>query len=254
MNPTSTTVETHQEQLERLEAEVETLRAQLEGTRKLATVGTMAAMVAHEFNNILTPIISYAQMARRNPRLVEKALSRATEGGARAASICRALLDLTRTGDDRPQPVRLAELIDKTLEAMARKPGKDAIELKLVVPDGLEVTTRRAELQQVLLNLLINAREAVLAGPNPRWITISAERNDTDVLIRVADGGAGIHPENLDRIFQPFFTTKDLLDEDRKSYGLGLAFCRDVMSALGGDISVESAPQEGAAFTVRLPG
>jgi len=246
-----TKVETNRERLSRLEHEVEALRAQLRNAQRLATVGTMTAMVAHEFNNILTPIISYARLARKNPALVDKALTRAADGGARATHICQALLGVTRD-DDRPKRLRLLDLVRDTLDAMARKLDQDAIELQLDVPDDLEITTQPTELQQVLLNLLINARSAVMGKPGLRQIRISARSSAGQVVIRVADNGEGIPPENLEMIFQPFFSTRDSLDGESQGAGLGLAFCREMMASLNGDISVESTPGRGATFTLRL--
>ncbi len=253
MNSNTAALDSQQQQVERLQSEVEALRSQLRGAQRLATLGTMTAMVAHEFNNILTPIINYAQLARKNPQLVEKALSRASDGGARAATICRALLGASRAESDGPQPVRLAELLTDTLDAMARPLSKDLIELEIDVPPDLKVTTLRAELQQILLNLLINAREAAIAGNGPRWVRVTAQRELDRTLLSVADGGVGIEPENLELIFQPFFTTKTDEDSPRMGHGLGLAFCRNVLDTLGGNISVESQPGAGATFTISLP-
>ena len=115
------------------------------------------------------------------------------------------------------------------------------------------MTTRRSELQQVLLNLVLNARSAVLENSGPRQITISAGRRSRCVAVCVRDNGVGIRPEDIERIFEPFFTTRHSPDE-AKGHGLGLTFCRDVVAAMDGSISVESTPGEGTAFTVRLPG
>ncbi len=258
---TQSQLESHQEQLARLQSEVDALREQLRSAQRLATVGTMTAMVVHEFNNILTPIINYAQMARKNPALVEKALRRVSDGGMRATNICRALLGITRAGSVEPQTVHLAELVAKTLDAMARNPAKDAIELSLNIPANLKITTRTAELQQVLLNLLINARRAVLAVEGNRRIEISAHRNGGGTVIDVSDSGVGIPPENLQRIFEPFFSTSNSQPTgrdcpkatlDSQGYGLGLAFCRETIASLGGEISVESTPGQGSTFTIRL--
>jgi signal transduction histidine kinase len=246
-------VETQQEKLQRLTAEVAALRRQLRQAQRLATVGTMTAMVSHELNNILTPIINYAQMARRNPALVEKAISRAAEGGQRATSICKAILGLVREDTDRPSRISLAEVVQDTIDAMARDPKRDCIDLRVRVPAELALTTRRAELQQVVLNLLINARAAVLEKAGPRWIDVSARRRNGTVEISVCDNGVGISPEHVESIFEPFFTTKDGSDEGSHGHGLGLAFCRQAVESLGGVISVASRPGEGSTFTVRLP-
>lgn len=248
-----TASETHEQQLSRLKAEVEALRNQLRQAQRLATVGTMTAMVAHEFNNILTPIINYAQMARTNPSLMAKAVARAADGGRRASDICQAILGMTRGQDRQNRTVRMADVVAMTLSAMAREPRKDCIELALDIPPTLEISTRPVELQQVLLNMLVNARAAVLAKQGLRRIELSARRQDDAVTIRIADNGVGIAPENLQRIFQPFFSTKDPAVDSSQGFGLGLAICNEIIRDMQGHISVESAPGEGTTFTIRIP-
>jgi len=251
--PSQAEAVSHREQLDKLRAEVEVLREQLRCAQRLATVGTMTAMVAHEFNNILTPIINYAQLARKNPAMVPKAIARAEDGGQRASHICKAILGMTREQAGPVGQVNLAELISETLAAMARDPGKDGIDLVLQAPGDLNIRTRRVELQQVLLNLIINARTAVLPKPPPRRIEIRAARAGRRVVIRVSDNGIGIPPENLDRIFQPFFSTKRPAEGDSGGHGLGLAICRDIAGSLGGTISVVSAVGKGTTFTLTVP-
>jgi two-component system NtrC family sensor kinase len=136
---------------------------------------------------------------------------------------------------------------------MVRAPDRDDIEMSVDVPPGLTVNARSIELQQVLLNLLINARAAVLAktGGGKR-ITITARRKN-GVEIGIADNGTGISAQNLEKIFQPFFTTKSPADGETGGHGLGLSICRDIVTQMNGTISVQSAPGKGATFTIRLP-
>jgi len=238
-----------------LQAQVDALRGELRRAQRLAAVGTMTAMVAHEFNNILTPIINYAQLAKNNPKMVPKAIDRASEGGLRATEICKAILGITRDDDHGPSQESLVEITHEIIAAMAREPGKDGIDLTIDIHQELTVTTRRLELQQVLMNLLINARTAVLAKPAPRLIRIAAEQNDDWVTMEVEDNGAGIPSEIIDKIFRPFFTTKGAVDAKGKTrgHGLGLALCREIMDTLEGDISVESTVGMGTKFTLQFP-
>ena len=243
---------TNQQQLEKALAEVDALRQQLKKAQRLATVGTMTAMVVHEFNNILTPIINYAQLAKTNPKLMEKAIDKAADGGQRATDICKAILGMTHDSKEHTS-VNISQLVAGTISAMAREPQKDCIKLVLDIPADLTVNTRQVELQQVLLNLLINARTAVLAKPpTARKIEISAKKTDSYLHISVADSGIGIEPDNLEKIFQPFFSTKDSQD-GKDGHGLGLAICREIIASMGGNISVQSCLDEGAKFIVRLP-
>jgi signal transduction histidine kinase len=241
-----------QDKLQHLTAEVSALRRQLQAAQRLAAVGTVTAMVSHELNNILTPIMNYAQLAQKDPSLSDKAIARAAEGGQRAMSICRAILNAAADGPVEKTPLNLRELVDQTLEVMARDPAKDGVSLNVDIPDDLIVRARRAELQQVLLNLIFNARSAVLAKTGPRRIDVSARRDGREILIAVADNGVGIDPRHMDKLFQPFFTTKQRSDDGSGGYGLGLAFCRHAVQSLGGQIHAESIPGEGSTFTVRL--
>jgi len=281
-------LETHPDQLERLLAENEALRAELLRAQQLANMGTMAAMVAHEINNVLTPMISYAQLAQSDPSFAAKALARAADGGHRAAAICQSLLGLTA---DCPRPcekVRLAGLVRDTLDAMARDPRKDLIELVVEIDEDLALSTRRVELQHVLLNLVLNARAAVLKNPIGRTVRIAARVLSADgpaepaIEIQVADNGPGIDPALMARIFEPFFTTRgrctcaegqtkgkpapaasasgqwksDTSSEGEGStrgYGLGLAFCHRVVTGLGGTITLDSQLGQGTTFTIVLP-
>jgi len=237
-------------QLTRLRAENQALRRQLRDAQRLATVGTMTAMVAHEFNNILTPIINYAHMAQRNPDLTDKALRRAADGGHRATTICNAILGAARDAGEPAEPVNIRQLIDDTLEAMGRPLERDQIDLDLEVADDMVIRARRVELQQVLLNLLMNARTAVLARKSDRKIHICAGRDTSGVTLTVRDNGRGISHKDAERIFQPFYST----DRSAGGSGLGLAFCRQVVTAMGGTISLGGEPGDGAAFTIVLPG
>ncbi len=244
---------TQEQQLLKLQHEVESLRTQLRDAQRLATVGTMAAMVAHEFNNILTPIVNYAQLAQKRPALTDKALARAADGSQRATRICGALLGMVRGQDCVPESFSLSDLLSDTLAAMARDPKRDAIDLQTDIPRNLGVCAPRVELQQVLLNLLLNARAAVLDKSGPRQIRVSAKAGRKRVDITVSDNGVGIARENLDRIFEPFFTTKASDQQSDRGSGLGLAVCREILTSIGGHIDAQSIEGEGCTFRVRLP-
>jgi signal transduction histidine kinase len=236
-------------ELAALRAQVRSLQGQVRHLQRLSQVGTMAAMVAHEFNNILTPVMNYAQLAADgDEKMTAKAVRFALEGSRRATAISRSLLDLTGSGGEQLATVKLAGLVRQILEAMARDPAKDGIVLINKVPPELELTTRPAELAQVLLNLLINARWAVLAKGRGGRIGITARRAGQRVLIRVADSGVGIAGENLQRIFEPFFSTKA-----GQGSGLGLAVCKHIVESMKGTLSVRSQEGKGTIFSVNLP-
>jgi signal transduction histidine kinase len=243
----------HGKGMSELQAEVQALRQQLQRSQRLAALGTMTAMVAHEFNNILTPVINYAQMAQKNPSFYVKAVDKAADGGQRATDICKAILGLARDQQAAPVTVGVADLIRETILAMGRDFHRDGIDMILDVPKGLSFRTRKVELQQVLLNLLLNARSAVLSKAGTRRIAISARIAGGRLTLTVGDNGVGIPPENLLRIFDPFFTTKSDDGDGDGGHGLGLSICSDILKSLDGGIDVQSVAGQGATFIVDLP-
>lgn len=243
----------HQQQVAKLNAEVVELRRLLRQAQRMASVGTMTAMIAHEFNNILTPIINYAQMAQSNPALTNKAITRAADGGLRASEICSAILGMTHDSPAELEQVSLKVLLEETLVAMARDFSKDSIELVVNIPHDLEISTRKIELQQVLMNLLINARTAVMQKRTTRRIEVHASEAAAVTVIRITDTGMGITPDNLQQIFNPYFTTKDGSEDQEQGHGLGLALCREIIESMGGNISAQSGRNKGASFTIQLP-
>ena len=145
------------------------VRGQLADAQRLAAIGSIAAVIAHEFNNLLTPMVSYSQFALQSaegPRpdmaIVRKALAKGFQASTKAGRICHSMLSLAR-GEPTPfGPVSVQTLVDETLNVMARDPHKDGIALRVQVTPGLAVHGDPVQLEQVLLNLLINARQAML--------------------------------------------------------------------------------------------
>ena len=235
-----------------LSAEIADLREQLARTQRLVTVGTMAAMLVHEFSNLLTPIVSYAEMAQQNPLLQEKAVEKAYHGGHQAKRICDALLGMCRGHSAGMVDVDVLDVISAALATIPRSLDRDGIDLSVSAPAGMVLHTRPAELQQVLLNLILNARRSVLAGEGFKSIGVHAVRGDGVCAISVRDSGGGIDPEHLPRIFEAFFSTTDPAKGDGGT-GLGLAVSRQIVESLGGSISVDSALGDGATFTLTFP-
>ena len=243
----------HADQVARLESEVRGLREQVRRSQRMASLGTVAAMVAHEFNNILTPIINYAHLAQGNPALTEKAIAKAADGGERAKVICRAILGMSGEECAEPADTSIAELVAETLSAIARDPRKDGIELRVNVPEGLRIRTRRIELEQVLMNLLLNARRAVLKKGRSGHIDVSVDVVGGKCVMSVADDGVGIPPEDIDKVFEPFYSTGDRSVDDEGGSGLGLTICQEIVQAMNGEIDVHSRLGEGTTFTITLP-
>jgi signal transduction histidine kinase len=248
-----------QRQVAAAQEQLDYLRDQLTESQRLATIGTIAAVIAHEFNNLLTPIVSYSQFALASAEsdtpdmaLIKKALGKSYQSSNKAGKICASMLGLAR-GESCFSNVPVQHLVDEVLLVLARDPQKDGIALRVQVQPGLNVHGDPVQLEQVLLNLLINARQAML-GSRTGSLTIKACRDGEKVKIQIIDTGPGIPPQHLDKIFQPFFTTKrDPRKGEHKGTGLGLAICKDIVEHHDGTIEVTSEVGRGTTFTVLLP-
>ena len=249
------------EHFEQLEARFEQVRAGLTQSHRLTTLGTLTAVVAHEYNNILTPIISYAQMASAKPDdlpLLRKAVEKALDGAQRAATISSAILGFassqTQTGD-----AHLPTVVDESIQCLARAPAKDGITLELDVAD-LTLAINPVALQQVLVNLALNARKAMRRRGGT--LRIHAQAQGGQALIRISDTGPGIAAAIVDRLFEPFVTCPSDTSPgpgDEPGTGLGLCICRDLVTAASGTITCVSQASsgvtsgEGAVFEIMLP-
>ena len=247
-------VEALLEHFEQLEIQFDQVREGLTHSHRLATLGTIATIIAHEYNNILTPVVSYAQLAlakEDDPQLMRKAVEKALAGAERAAHISSSLLGFAREADE-GHVTKLLAVIDEAIACLSRDPKKDGIELVVDVPDVL-VAISPLNFQQVLVNLLLNAKRAMQRGGGKLWI--SGRVSGGLVHIDVADTGPGIPEAILDRLFEPFVTHRHRRREqgEPKGTGLGLCICRDLVRAAGGSISVESVPDKGATFHIKLP-
>jgi signal transduction histidine kinase len=214
---------------------------------KLASVGRLAAGVAHEVGNPLAAIGNYVEVLRRkgaDPAIVE-ALERETD---RIDGIVRSLLDYARPRADRHEPVDLARLAHAAVELLQRQGVLRDLALTVdVAADTPSVPGDRSALEQVLVNLLLNAADAAGAGGRVRLV-VSRDAAGAAELV-VADSGPGVPPEDAARIFDPFFTTKD----PGRGTGLGLAIVARTVEDHGGRIRVERAAEGGAAFALTLP-
>ena len=244
-----------------MQAQLDFLREQLTESQRLATIGTISAVIAHEFNNLLTPIVSYSQYALQSANsakpddvLIKKALTKSFQSSEKAGRICTSLLALAR-GESTAERVMVQKLVEETLLVLARDPQKDGIALRVQVQPDLALDADAVQLEQVLLNLLINARQAML-GSRGGSITIRAHDVDGtgELRIQVIDTGPGIPPKVLPRIFEPFFTTKSTAKKgETRGTGLGLAICKEIIEHHGGRIEVQSEVGKGTTFNLCLP-
>ena len=236
------------------------LREQVMESQRLATIGTIAAVIAHEFNNLLTPIVSYSQFALQsaesdNPdlELIKKALGKAFQSSSKAGKICASMLSLAR-GEVSFGDVSIQKLIDEVLLVLARDPQKDGIALRVQVQPDLLVFGDAVQLEQVMLNLMINARQAMLGKGGSLTVKAATVDGSGELRIQVIDTGPGIPEKLLPKIFQPFFTTKGTAKKgEAKGTGLGLAICKEIIEHHKGRIEVESTVGKGTTFNIYLP-
>jgi signal transduction histidine kinase len=235
-------------------AEREALRRQIIELQRISSLGVLAGSIVHELNNALTPILNYAKLGLRSsdPEYRTKSFEKILDGAQRAAAIAGGILGLARPRADRRDPADFARLVEEVLLLTAKDLQKHRVKLDYRPLERPQVAVNPAQIQQVLLNLVINARQAMPAGGT---LTITVGRDSTSryAEVRVTDTGVGISPADLRHIFEPFFTTKKPDHTGLGGTGLGLPVCRDIVEAHKGRLRVESRPGQGATFAVRLP-
>jgi signal transduction histidine kinase len=243
-----------EEHLSRIEQEAQRLKDQLRHSQRLATLGTAAAMLAHEFNNMMTPIVGYARFAlnRNDPELMTKALEITVTQAEAVTTMAERILGMAAHEPVAFKSVALGEVVEETVKCLCRDVSKDGITLKIAIDGDIRVWGDPRQLQHVFLNLLLNARDALqdLVGN----ITVSAAIDDDDVVIEFTDTGKGIPAGEMDAIFEPFFTTKHSDNGDgKRGSGLGLALCKDIVEEHRGAIAVQSQAGKSTTFTITLP-
>lgn len=237
-----------------MESQTRALSQELEVAHRLATLGTLLGIVAHEFNNLLTPVSSYAQLALANPddrELVAKALTRAVDGTEQVTRIAGAILGFVRE-DQQMGTADVNRVVDETILCLGRDPRKQGVIIERDIPVGLRVAMRPICLQQVLLNLFMNAIEAM--RPHGGYIRVSTRNDDPsgEVVLSVSDTGKGMSPEFVSRVFEPLFVKARTNDERQGGHGFGLLICRRLVNEAGGEIAVQSEMGRGTTFTLRL--
>ncbi len=239
------------------------LEDQLRQAQKMEAVGRLAGGIAHDFNNLLTIIFGYSDVLRSEVSMQEGAresVDAINDAAARAAALTRQLLAFSRQSMLQPKVLDLNATISDTGRMLSRLIGED-IDFSLVLdPSIAQVQVDPGQLDQVLMNLAVNARDAMQSGGSLTICTHRAELNASTasrlellpglhVTIEVKDSGAGMSPEVMARIFEPFFTTKSL----GNGTGLGLAMVFGIVRQSGGAIEVESEVSVGSTFRIYLP-
>jgi signal transduction histidine kinase len=241
--------------LKEKEMEVEALRRQLVALQRVSSLGVLAGGICHELNNALTPILNYAKLGLRNPdhKYRERAFEKILEGAQRAAAITGGVLGLARPNANRREPTDLVRLAEEVVLLVGKDLTRNRVHLDFQAVGRPHARVNPAQIQQVMLNLVINARQAMPQGGTVR-VRVAENASSRLAELSVADTGVGIAPADLRRIFEPFFTTKrGPDDEGLGGTGLGLSVCRDIVEAHHGRLRAESRAGKGTTFTLRLP-
>ena len=235
--------------------EAEHLREQLLRAQRLSSVGTLASSVAHEFNNILTTLINYAKLGLR-PNCDEpsrlQALEKILKGSQRAATIINSMLGFARNHNMLRELTDLIELVEEVLVLTDKDLSKHQVHVEKKYYDRPKVAVVRGQIEQILLNLVINARQAMPRGGR-LLIEVRENKAAQTAEVRISDSGVGIPPDQLRLIFEPFYSTKEPDEHGHGGSGLGLSVCRQIIEQHQGRIRVESLVGKGSKFTVKLP-
>ncbi len=232
------------------EEEKEKLEEQLRHADRLATIGQLAAGVAHELNEPLANILGFAQLVSRDPEkseTISKDIDKIIAASLHARTIIERLNLFARQSPQKKGLVNLNRVINEGLYFLESRCTKAGIEmLRILDPDLPEIIVDQGQMYQVLVNLVVNAIQAM---PEGGTLTIRTTRRDEQIGFSVEDTGVGMDDEVIKKIFVPFFTTKDV----NEGTGLGLAVVHGIVSSHGGEITVESNPGSGTIFNVSLP-
>jgi two-component system, NtrC family, sensor kinase len=246
-----------EERVRRKTAELEKIHKTLLSSEKMASIGKLAATVAHEINNPLFGILTYAHLTLRGVQKLDfpgrdemaEQLQTIERESKRCGELVKSLLTFSRQTPSQREPQDLNTVVHRAVQLVKHKLEMQNIELKETLGEGLPpVDCDGNQIQQVILALMVNASEAMPKGGTLEVTTEFAADSEQGV-VRVKDTGSGIPPEVLPRIFDPFFTTK----EDQNRTGLGLAVAAGIIEQHAGEITVRSEPGEGTEFRVALP-
>lgn len=238
--------------IERRQAESDRLHLQhqLQHADRLATIGQLAAGIAHELNEPLATILGFAQLARKAPELskqTQQDMATIVASSLHAREIIKKLLTFARQVPPTKTLVKLNKIVEDSLYFLEARCAKQKVEVvRALAPDLPDIIADPTQLQQVLVNLAVNSLHAM---PHGRRLTVKTSAEKGCVCLVIEDTGTGMNEEVKDKIFTPFFTTKDV----GEGTGLGLAVVHGIVTSHGGSIHVESELGHGARFTIKLP-
>ena len=233
------------------------LKSQVRQAMQMSTLGSASAVWAHELNNLITPMLSYAQYAlgKGDVPLMEKALGITVENSKTIMAMSERILSLSaRHASPSPESVDVRAAVEYAVACLGRNLQKDGITLTVDIPDGLKAWTDPHGLRQVLFNLILNAHNA-MAPTHGGTLTIRAHSpDDQSVVLCLTDTGGGISPDRVEGIFESFSSSKaSTRDGQARCGGVGLSLSRQILEDGGGSIDVTSEPGVGTTFTITLP-
>lgn len=243
-------------ELESLRNQVAALKSQIIQAQRMTALGELVSTTTHEFNNILMTILNYSKMGiRHDDKTVrDKAFEKIHLASQRAAKITSSILGMARNRSETFEPTDLATILDHSMILLERELQKYRISVEMELEEKVpRVSAIGNQIQQVLLNILINARQAMLDGG--RLIVRLRTNNETRAVeLSIRDFGSGIPADCLPKIFDAYFSTKSGPDETGKGgTGIGLSTCKSIMENHGGRIRVESSVGKGTCFTLMFP-
>lgn len=242
-------------QLADVEQALTGVKEQLRRSQRLASLGTSAAMLAHEYNNVMTPLIGYAKRAlsTNDPEMMIKALQTTLKQSEVVVGMSERILGMAADQPIDFKNVPLRALVQDAHDCLCRDLAKDGITFALKIGDNVTVWADAKQIQQVFFNLILNARDALQDRTGRVAIKVTNVQDDS-LEISVTDDGCGIEPEVCESIFEPFFSTKrNTTANGSGGFGLGLALCRDIIEAHNGTIRVQSTANKGTTFAITLP-
>jgi len=220
---------------------------------RLASLGEMAAGLAHEVNNPLTAVMGFAYLLMQNPDIPAETkgdVEAIYREGKRAADVIRSFLIFARGQKPEKQAIYLNDIIHGVLRLRSSQLEKENIKVILNLAEDLPaIQGDISQMQQVFLNIILNAEYFMYQAHRKGALAISTQSADGLIKVAIADDGPGIAPDKLSRVFDPFFTTKEV----GEGTGLGLSICHGTIKEHGGNIYVDSEAGQGATFTIELP-